>query len=86
MILRSMAKLVQRVNVGKDVGKELTERQYIIISLLTQNNMVTISEMSLKAKVTARIIERDTEELTKRGIISREGGRKDGVWKTHLIH
>ncbi len=82
-------KLVLRVNltqdVGKDVGKELTERQRIILELINNDKFVTIPQMSLKTNVTTRTIERDLEELTKKGIISREGGRKDGVWEIHFM-
>ncbi len=85
-------KLVLRVNVVKDVGKDvgkdsmpkLTKRQRIILNLLVQDKMATISQMSQKIKVTTRTIERDLEEMTKKGIISRKGGRKDGIWETHL--
>ncbi len=89
-------KLVLRVNVGKDdikdsekdvvkdVVKELTERQRIILELIKEDKSVTIPQMSHKINFTTRTIQRDLEEMTKKGIISREGGRKDGVWEIHL--
>lgn len=41
---------------------------------------MTIPEMSLKIKVTERTIKRDIAILQKLGLLSREGGRKDGIW------
>ncbi len=73
-------------DVMKDVVKGLTERQQIILELINEDKFVTIHQMSLKTNVTTRTIKRDLDELTKKGIISREGGRKDGVWEIHFIH
>ena len=67
-------------NVTKDVTKEISERQMIILDLIRENKNLTIPEMFLKTNVTERTIKRDIANLQELGIISREGGRKDGSW------
>lgn len=68
-------------NVTKDVTKELSERQNIILDLIKENPLVTIPEMSLKIGVVIRTVKRDIEYLQAKGVIVREGGRKEGYWK-----
>ena len=68
-------------NVTKDVTKELSERQNIILDLIKENPLVTIPEMSLKIGVVIRTVKRDIEYLQSNGFIIREGGRKEGHWK-----
>lgn len=64
--------------VSKDVTKEISEGQRIILDMIGQNDAVTIPEMSQKIGVATRTIKRDIESLN--GILSREGGRKNGRW------
>ena len=67
-------------DVTKDVTKKITERQKIILELIRENKSLTIPEMSQKTNVTERTIKRDIANLQELGVISREGGRKDGSW------
>ena len=67
-------------DVTIDVTKELSERQRVIVEMVKKNAMVTIAEMSLKTGVTIRTIKRDINTLYDKGIIWREGGRKEGKW------
>ncbi len=89
-VIKSISKRKSK-NVTKDltvdvikepqyVTKELSERQEIIISLIRQNPLVTTLEMSLKINVVTRTIKRDIKDLQSKGIITREGGRKEGRW------
>ena len=71
---------VKEPNVTKDVTKELTERQSVILEMITEDSFVTIPEMSLKTGVATRTIKRDIENLQSSGILTRKGGRKDGEW------
>ena len=68
----------------KDFVKELTERQRIILDMIVADASLTakaISEkMSKKNSVTERTIQNDLAQLKKMGILSREGGRKEGRW------
>ena len=67
-------------NDTKDDTKELTERQNVILSLIRQDDTITIDEMIQKTGVSPITIKRDIDTLRKSGIISREGGRKSGHW------
>ena len=67
-------------DVVKNVVKELTERQTVIIKLIQENPTLSASEMSQKTGMTTRTIQRDLADLQKKGILVREGGRKDGRW------
>lgn len=68
----------------KDVVKELSERQKIILDFISENPALTAKEMSErmseKAGIVPRTIQRDLAELQTKGIITREGGRKEGKW------
>ena len=72
------------VNVGdkcrRRVGKQLSERQLNIISMIKVNPFVTGKEMSETMSVTQRTIERDLSVLQKAGIIRHEGRVNAGVW------
>lgn len=71
-------------NVVKDVvnndRKELTERQKVIVNLIKVNDRITIDEMTEKVKVSEKTIRRELSVLYEKGILIREGGRKDGRW------
>ncbi len=75
------------LHLKSDVGEfshnveDVTERQRIILSLIVDNRRITVSEISIKINVTERTIKRDIAFLQKSGILSREGGRKEGIWK-----
>ena len=76
----------------KDVIKELTDRQQVILKLLALDPTMsakaisekisekTSEKTSEKFTVTDRTIESDLAHLKKIGILTREGGRKDGKW------
>jgi predicted HTH transcriptional regulator len=67
-------------DVVKDVVKELTDRQRVIIDLIRENPSLSASEMSQKTDMVTRTIQRDLASLHEKGILTREGGRKDGKW------
>jgi len=68
----------------KDGLKELTDRQKVIVEMIIANPFLsakTISEKMLeKEGVNERTIERDIAKLKKLGVLTREGGRKEGKW------
>ena len=82
----------EQIALNKDDAKELTERQRVIIEMISTNPFLsakTISEkISEKASekngekftVSDRTIENDLAQLKKKGILAREGGRKKGQW------
>ena len=71
-------------DVQKDVLKELSEKQKVIIEMIIADPFLSakaISEkMSEKDGVNERTIERDIAKLKKLGVLTREGGRKEGKW------
>ena len=67
-------------DVVKDVVKELTERQQVILNLIKEDPSLSANEMSQKTGLTSRTIQRDLAVLHEKGILYREGGRKDGRW------
>ena len=67
-------------DVVKDVVKELTDRQRVIIDLIREDPSLSASEMSQKTGMVTRTIQRDLASLHEKGILTREGGRKDGKW------
>ena len=63
-----------------NVVKELTDRQQVILGLIKENPSLSASEMSQKTGMVTRTIQRDLASLHEKGILTREGGRKDGKW------
>lgn len=72
--------LVLPLSKTVNVVKELTERQQIILNLIKENPSLSANEMSQKTGMTSRTIQRDLALLHEKGILNREGGRKDGRW------
>ena len=77
-VLASTTNVVK--DVVKDVVKELTDRQQVILGLIKENPSLSASEMSQKTGMVTRTIQRDLASLHEKGILIREGGRKDGKW------
>ena len=72
----------------KDGPKELSDRQKVIIEMIIADPFLSAKAISEKISektsekigVTARTIESDLAQLKKLGILTREGGRKEGKW------
>ncbi|MFA6728253.1 MAG: HTH domain-containing protein, partial [Prevotella sp.] len=64
----------------KDETKELSGRQSLLLSILKEDDTLTIPQMTLKTNVSRSTILRELVALKKRGILSRKGGRKKGKW------
>ena len=77
-VLASTTNVVK--DVVKDVVKELTDRQQVILGLIKENPSLSAIEMSQKTDMVTRTIQRDLASLHEKGILTREGGRKDGKW------
>lgn len=60
--------------------KELTSRQLDIIHLLEETPSATMPQIAESLTITYRSVRRDIDYLQKVGIVSREGGRKEGYW------
>ena len=68
-------------DVQKDVLKELSERQVVILELIYTSPETTLIEMSRKLKVSDKTVQREFTAIRKLGInIERQDGRKEGKW------
>ncbi len=67
-------------NVGKDVGKDVTDLQRKIQDYMKNDPFITIPELAKLMNVTNRTVERNIAILKEKGIIRRYGRRKDGKW------
>lgn len=68
-------------DVQKDVLKELSEKQIVILELICTSPEATLIEMSRKLKVSDKTIQREFTAIRKLGInIERQNGRKEGKW------
>ena len=68
-------------DVRKDVRKELSERQLIILDMIRANVRIGIEEMSVKMSVNEKTVRRDINILKQYGFLTRIGGRKNGYWQ-----
>lgn len=64
----------------KNDTKELNDRQRVIVKCMSKDDTITIDEMIQKTNVSSITIKRDIADLQTKGIITREGGRKNGHW------
>ena len=68
----------------KESMEEITDRQRIILSLVQSDCTLTSQKISQKISekepVTQRTIKKDIADLQSKGILSREGVRKNGRW------
>jgi predicted HTH transcriptional regulator len=71
---------IETKNVAKDVAKEISDRQHIILGFLQDSPTLSATELSQKTGMTTRTIQRDLADLQEKGILSREGSRKGGRW------
>ena len=51
-----------------------------MLRFITLDDTITIDEMIQKMKVSPITVKRDIADLQAKGIIAREGGRKNGRW------
>ena len=60
--------------------KELSERQSLMLDLIKSDDLITIHQMTQKINVSEKTIKRELAFLQEKGILTREGGRKEGKW------
>ena len=64
----------------KDGAKELTERQSLILKLIKADGTITTHNLTQKTGMSQRTLLRELAALQKKGVLTREGGRKEGRW------
>ncbi len=52
-----------------------------ILTLIKENQQITIAELAEKIDVTDRTIERNIQTLKEKQLLRREGGAKGGYWQ-----
>lgn len=69
-------------NVGDSVGRNvgLNDNEQQIINLIARNNRLTIKEATMVLSLSQRQVERLFASLKTKGILSRQGSTKNGVW------
>lgn len=76
----------EKITVPKDVPKDAPkdvpkdERIAYLLSLISENDRITMSELALKCKVNIKTIKRDIDFLKAGKQLQRAGGRKTGYW------
>lgn len=69
------------INVPREISEQLSERQRFILDCIEQNASMSQTEMSQKAGVSRKTIQREIEQMRSLGLqIMREGSKKDGKW------
>ena len=64
-------------DVQKDVQKQVSERQRVLLAMIESDPSVTMAEMPRKTGVSVKTVQRDLAALN----VARKGGRKDGRWE-----
>ena len=65
----------------KDGLKQLSDRQTHILNAILENKTLTREQLAQRIGVSDSTIKRELSILQKKGILSREGGRKEGKWR-----
>ena len=72
------------INVGLNGGKtehaNLTDNERTVLYLIQQNQMITAAEIAASMGVSARTAERTVKSLKEKGLIAREGAKRNGRW------
>lgn len=69
------------LNIGLNVGLNLSDIQKRILNQIKHNNKITQKQIAEELNVTSRTIERETSKLQRLNILKREGSKKNGYWK-----
>ena len=67
--------------LNEPVNEPVNDRQKEIISLIIQNNSISINELSKICKVGRETIKRDLSKLKNMNLIQRSGPDKGGHWQ-----
>lgn len=69
---------VPRGGINKAKG---TERINLLVNFIRNNNLITISELSIACKSSVETIKRDIRKLNEQGVLKRIGNNKTGSWQ-----
>lgn len=67
--------------VERSEGLLLNENEKKVLSILSENPLVSTGNISLQSGIAKRTVERILQSLKKKGTVIREGSRRSGSWK-----
>lgn len=67
-----------------NIGFVLDQIDHTILSIMTANPSVSITEISSESDLSIRIVRYRIEKLRKKNVISREGSKKAGRWVVNI--
>ena len=68
----------------ENIGLVLDQIDHTILSIMTANPSVSITEISSESDLSIRIVRYRIEKLRKKNVISREGSKKAGRWVVNI--
>ena len=63
---------------------QFPETQRQILSMVNENPKITISEIAARIGISTRAVDKQVKDLKDKGILSRVGSKKDGMWKLNV--
>ena len=79
-----LGEILQALRQSVVVSFEFSEKEQFIINCIQQNASVSAKAIAERAGVSPRLIEMHLTELKKKGVLQRDGARKNGKWKLLL--
>ena len=68
------------MNVGMNVGMNLSETQRQVLALLLEDGTQSAASMANELRVSSRTVERALARLQEANLIVRSGSKRDGEW------
>ena len=70
------------INVGlnDEIIKNLSDKEQTVIHMIRRDPSVTVAEIAISMGVSAKTAERTIKSLKEKGVLAREGAKKNGKW------
>ncbi|UCH94862.1 MAG: winged helix-turn-helix transcriptional regulator [Candidatus Aminicenantes bacterium] len=84
--IKSSGRLGKKLSegLGEGLGERLGEMQSRIISLMVEDNKISIPLLSEKIGISTTAVEKHIDRLKKEGIVNRKGSPRGGYWEIKL--
>lgn len=79
-----LGEILQALRQSVLASLELSEKEQFIINCIQQNASISAKAIAERAGVSPRLIEMHLTKMKKRGILQRDGARKNGKWRLLL--
>ncbi len=80
-IANTFTQLIDKDRLGKELGKELSDSQQAILTLVMLDHKITIKELAAQLGISTTAVENNIKKLRELALLERKGGRKDGFWQ-----